>query len=240
MSFLANLFLHLDVVLRDWSVNYGSLIYALVFVVIFMETGFVVTPFLPGDSLLFAAGAVSAISGGGLNVVALGAVLFAAAVLGDLTNYCIGRFWGRRILASRYFSRFIKPRHVAQTEAFFVRHGGKTVSLARFVPFVRTFAPFVAGISRMRPHRFIAFSVAGTASWILVFVTAGYLFGNIPFVAHNLEYIVIGAILISLLPVVWHSLRTWRSLRRQAGCPETPVVEIPVAETPTVDTPIVE
>jgi membrane-associated protein len=214
MEFFTNLFLHLDVVIRDWALQYGSLIYALVFLVIFLETGLVVTPFLPGDSLLFAAGAVSAVSGGGLNVWMLGAVLFAAAVLGDLANYCVGRAWGRRILDSGRCSRMIKPEHIAQTEAFFTRHGGKTVSLARFFPFIRTFAPFVAGISRMKAHRFIAFNLIGAAGWILLFLAAGYLFGNIPFVAHNLEYLVIGIVAMSLVPALWHFLRGRRSKRR--------------------------
>lgn len=221
MEFFTNLFLHLDVVMRDWALQYGALIYALVFLVIFLETGLVVTPFLPGDSLLFAAGAVSAVSGGGLNVWVLGAVLFAAAVLGDLANYCVGRMCGRRILDSGRCSRVIRPEHVAQTEAFFARHGGKTVSLARFFPFIRTFAPFVAGISRMKPHRFIAFNLIGAAGWVLLFVAAGYLFGNIPFVAHNLEYLVIGIIAVSLVPALWHFLRNRRAKRRRAydsGC----------------------
>ena len=139
MGFLVNLFLHLDVVLREWVSQYGSLIYVLVFVVVFLETGLVVTPFLPGDSLLFAGGAVAAISGGRLSVWMLVAVLFAAAALGDLANYWIGRTWGRRILASRRLSKVVKPEHIARTEAFFERHGGKTISLARFIPFVRTF-----------------------------------------------------------------------------------------------------
>lgn len=216
-QFLTDLFLHLDVVLQAWTSQYGVVVYVLLFLVVFLETGLVVTPFLPGDSLLFAGGAVAAVSADGLNVWLLGTVLFTAAVLGDLANYWIGRACGRRILDSGRFSRVIKPRHITETEAFFARHGGKTVSLARFFPFIRTFTPFVAGISRMELHRFVAFNVAGGAGWVSLFVAAGYLFGNIPFVAHNLQYLVMGIVVVSLLPAVWQFLRRWRSDRQHPG-----------------------
>lgn len=218
-QFLTDLFLHLDVVLQAWTSHYGAVIYALLFLVVFLETGLVVTPFLPGDSLLFAGGAVAAVSSGGLNAWLLGAVLFVAAVLGDLANYWIGRVWGRRILNSGRFSRLIKPRHITQTEAFFARHGGKTISLARFFPFVRTFAPFVAGISGMELHRFVTFNLAGAAGWVGLFVAAGYLFGNIPFVAHNLQYLVIGVIAVSLVPALWQLVRSclWRHRSTRGG-----------------------
>ncbi len=216
MEFLTNLFLNLDVVLQDWVAQYGAWIYALLFVVIFTETGLVVMPFLPGDSLLFAAGALAAVSDGGLNLWLLYAVLFSAAVLGDFLNYTIGRHWGRRILDSGRLSWVIKPRHIVSTEAFFERHGGKTISLARFFPFIRTFAPFVAGISRMKMYRFVAFSVLGTAAWVGIFVTAGYLFGNIPFVAENLEYLVIGIIALSVMPTFLHFVRGRISRYRNA------------------------
>jgi membrane-associated protein len=192
-----------------------------------LETGLVVTPFLPGDSLLFSAGAVAAVSPGRLNVWLLAAILFGAAVLGVLANCRIGRVWGRRILDSGRFSRVIKPKHIAQTEAFFERHGGKTVSLARFFPFIRTFAPFIAGISRMELYRFVAFNLNGAAGWVSLFVATGYLFGNIPFVAHNLEYLVIGIIAFSLLPALWQLVRSrlsWhkgkRGYRDRAGRPD--------------------
>ncbi len=216
MEFLTNLFLNLDVVLQDWVTQYGPWIYALLFLVIFMETGLVVTPFLPGDSLLFAAGALAAVSGGGLNVWVLYVILFAAAVLGDFINYLIGRNWGRRILDSGRFSRVIKPEYIQSTDTFFERHGGKTISLARFFPFIRTFAPFVAGISRMEIYRFVAYNVLGAAAWIGLFVTSGYLFGNIPFVAKNLEYLVIGIIALSVLPAFYHFVRGLFSRRRGA------------------------
>lgn len=199
------------------------MIYALLFVVVFLETGLVVTPFLPGDSLLFAGGAVAAVSAGELNVWLLGTVLFAAAVLGDLANYWIGRAWGRRILDSGRFSRVIRPKHIAQTEAFFERHGGKTISLARFFPLIRTFAPFLAGISRMRLPRFVAFNFIGAAGWVVLFVAAGYLFGNIPFVAHNLQYLIIGIIAFSLVPALWQLARSRLSGHRSTRGRQRPV-----------------
>jgi membrane-associated protein len=217
MQFLIDLFLNLDVVLQSWVTQYGVLIYVLLFLIIFLETGVVVTPFLPGDSLLFAGGAIAAISGGGLNIWALYAVVFAAAVVGDFANYWIGRVWGRRILDSGRVSRVVKPEYIASTEAFFERHGGKTISLARFFPFIRTFAPFVAGISRMHLQRFVAFNVIGAAAWVGLFVTAGYLFGNIPFIAHNLQYLVIGIVLLSVLPAFYHFVRRRISRSLKAG-----------------------
>ncbi len=207
VTFFIDLFLDLDVVLKDWVVAYGAWIYAMLFLIIFLETGVVVTPFLPGDSLLFAAGALAAVAGSGLNIWVLIGVLFTAAVLGDAANYAIGRRWGRAILDSGRLSRVIKPEHVAETEAFFCRHGGKTISLARFFPFIRTFAPFIAGIGHMEYRRFAMFNVAGAAAWITLFVGAGYFFGNIPAVAHNLEYLVIGIILVSVAPGVTHAVQ---------------------------------
>lgn len=204
ISFFVDLFLNLDVVLKDWVLLYGVWIYAMLFLIIFMETGVVVTPFLPGDSLLFTAGAIAAVASGGLNIWVLVAVLFVAAVLGDASNYAIGRRWGRTIIDSGRFSRIITAEHIADTEAFFTKHGGKTISLARFFPFIRTFAPFIAGIGHMEYGRFAKFNVAGAAAWITLFVGAGYFFGNIPAVAHNLEYLVIGIILVSVLPGFIH------------------------------------
>jgi len=175
--------------------------------IIFMETGVVVTPFLPGDSLLFTAGALAAVTSGGLNVWVLLLVVFCAAVLGDMSNYMIGYRWGRRILESGKFSRIIKPEHIASTEAFFARHGGKTISFARFFPFIRTFAPFVAGISAMERRYFEIYNLLGGFVWVTVFVGAGYFFGNIPFIEKNLEFLVIGIILISVLPVIIQAIQ---------------------------------
>lgn len=214
LEFLSQLFLHLDVVLQDWVVAYGPWIYGMLFLVIFLETGIVVTPFLPGDSLLFAAGAVAAASGGSLDVWTLLGVLVAAAVLGDACNYTIGSRWGRRLLDSGRFSRVIKPEHISETEAFFARHGGKTISFARFFPFIRTFAPFVAGTCHMDRKRFTLFNVVGGVVWVVAFVGAGYFFGNIPVVAENLELLVVGIVAVTLLPSAWHALKRMLAKRR--------------------------
>ncbi|HSK48031.1 MAG TPA: DedA family protein [Coriobacteriia bacterium] len=205
VTFFYDLFLNLDVVLQDWVVMYGAWIYAMLFLIIFMETGLVVTPFLPGDSLLFTAGAVAAVSDA-LDIWVLYVVLLTAAILGDAVNYTIGKRWGRSILDSGRFSRVIKPEHIAQTDAFFEKHGGKTISIARFFPFVRTFAPFVAGICGMNRVRFSIFNITGAIMWVTLFVGAGYFFGNIPFIAENLEFLVIGIIAVSVAPGVIHSL----------------------------------
>lgn len=220
LEFLSQLFLHLDVVLQEWVVAYGLWIYGMLFLVIFLETGVVVTPFLPGDSLLFAAGAVAAASEGALDVWLLLAVLIAAAVLGDACNYTIGARWGRRLLDSGRFSRLIRPEHIRDTEAFFARHGGKTISFARFFPFIRTFAPFVAGTCQMDRRRFTLFNVVGGVVWVVAFVGAGYFFGNIPIVAKNLELLVIGIVAVTLLPSVWHAVQRGIAKRR-AVVPDT-------------------
>lgn len=214
LTFISQLFLNLDVVLGQWVATYGVWIYAMLFLVIFMETGVVVTPFLPGDSLLFAAGAVTAASGGALNVWVLLAVLLSAAILGDACNYAIGRRWGRGLLDSGRFERVIKPHYIADTEAFFARHGGKTISFARFFPFVRTFAPFIAGMCHMDRARFLMFNVVGGIAWVALFVGTGYFFGNIPAVAENMELLVIGIIVVTLLPTMWHGLKSWLAKRR--------------------------
>lgn len=215
MSFLTDLFFNMDVVLKDWALQYGFFLYVILFLIIFLETGLVVTPFLPGDSLLFAAGAVAAISDGGLEFWVLLVLLFAAAVTGDFVNYWVGRFWGRRILDSGRLERVVKPHHIQRTEAFFARHGGKTISFARFFPFIRTFAPFVAGISKMDLRRFVAFNILGGACWVGLFVTAGYFFGTIPFVHNNLQYLAIGIILLTVMPGVVHYVRERIRRRRR-------------------------
>jgi len=206
---VVDLFLNLDQHLAAATSAYGAWIYALLFLIIFMETGVVITPFLPGDSLLFAAGALAAV-GEGLDVWLLLLVLMVAAVLGDSVNYSIGRRWGRAILDSGRFSRVIKPHHVTDTEQFFERHGGKTITIARFFPFIRTFAPFVAGMSRMDRLRFTMFNVAGGIAWVLLFVLAGYFFGNIPFVEKNLEVLILGIIGFSVVPAIYHAIANRR------------------------------
>ena len=195
--------LHLDVYLGDIISTYGTLTYAFLFVIIFFETGFVVTPFLPGDSLLFVSGAFAAL--GSLNVFVLLVILSLAAVLGDTANYWIGHFFGERVLASPRLH--INKKYIADTHAFFDKHGGKTIILARFVPIIRTFAPFVAGIGRMHYARFLLYNATGGILWVCVGTLAGYFFGNIPFVKENFSIFVIGIVVVSLIPVATQLLR---------------------------------
>lgn len=202
---LVDLFLHLDEHLTVVTQTYGSLTYLFLFLVIFMETGLVVTPFLPGDSLLFAAGALAALDGSGLNVVVLFVLLFAAAIIGDTVNYHIGKALGPRVFEQNY--RFLKKEYLERTEAFYAKHGGKTIILARFVPIVRTFAPFVAGVGTMSYGRFITFNIVGGFLWTFLFTFGGYFFGNFPIVKENFELVIIGIILISIMPMVIEWLR---------------------------------
>jgi len=212
LKFFVDLFLNLDTVLAAWVSTYGAWVYLMMFLIIFCETGLVVMAVLPGDSLLFTAGALAAIKGPDgapvLNVWLLLGLLFAAAVLGDGTNFYIGHHFGQRILDSGKLSRVIKPKYIEETNAFFVKHGGKTISLARFFPFIRTFAPFMAGVGCMDWARFTYFNVAGGAAWVGLFVGAGFFFGNIPIIQDNLEYLVIGIILVSVAPTAIHALRS--------------------------------
>ncbi len=203
---LIDLFLHLDTYLSEIIQNYGVWTYALLFIVIFMETGLVVTPFLPGDSLLFAAGTFAAL--GSLNVWLLFILLFSAAVLGDTVNYWIGHALGPRVFDMN--SRFLKREYLERTQRFYDKHGGKTIVLARFVPIVRTFAPFVAGVGTMEYGRFILFNVLGAFLWTGLFTFGGYFFGNIPFVRDNFEFVIIAIILISVVPMVIEYIRNRR------------------------------
>jgi len=189
------------------------LIYALLFLVIFCETGLVAMPFLPGDTLLFVAGAVAAT--GGMDPWLLAACLIAAAILGDSTNYLIGRLLGKRLFSNPK-SRLFRRDHLVRTEAFYAKHGGKTVALARFVPIVRTFAPFVAGMAAMPYYRFVSFSVLGTLAWVGSLVTLGYLFGNVEFIRSNLSLIVVTGMAAALLPVLLQLMRSWFMRRRTA------------------------
>jgi membrane-associated protein len=187
---------------------YGQWIYAILFVVIFCETGLVVTPFLPGDSLLFAAGVLA--SAAQLNVFVLWATVFAAALVGDNVNYLIGRFFGHAIIDSGKISAVMKPEYIERTQGFFRKHGGKTISLARFFPIIRTYAPFMAGVGQMKWLRFVAFSALGSAAWITLSVGAGWFLGGIPFVQKHFEVIVIAIIVVTLSPTVYHA---WQSSR---------------------------
>ena len=194
-----DLILHLDVYLDLLVNNYGPWIYAILFLVIFCETGLVVMPFLPGDSLLFIAGAVAA--GGGMDPVLLGGLLMLAAILGDSTNYVIGRTAGEKLFSNPN-SKIFRRDYLQKTHDFYDKHGGKTVTLARFLPIIRTFAPFVAGVARMPYPRFFGFSVLGTILWVGGLVTLGYFFGNVPFIKKNLSLLVVAIILLSLVPMI--------------------------------------
>ncbi len=203
---LVDLFLHLDEHLANIISQYGAWTYGILFAIIFLETGVVVTPFLPGDSLLFAAGTFAAL--GSLNVYLLAGLLIVAAILGDTVNYSIGHYLGERA----YNIKFLKKEYFDRTHAFFEKHGGKTIFLARFVPIVRTFAPFVAGIGKMSYGYFITYNFVGGIVWVLLFTFAGYFFGNIPFVKKNFEFVIIAIILVSVLPMIIE----WWKARREA------------------------
>ena len=202
---LLDIVLRLDVHLGALIRDYGAWVYAILFAVIFAETGLVVTPFLPGDSLLFVAGALAAL--GGLDVHILVALLVAAAILGNTTNYAIGRWLGRR-----YFdeggSRWVKREHLDRTHAFYERYGGAAVVVSRFLPIIRTYVPFVAGLARMSSARFTAYNVAGAVLWVASLAYAGYFFGNLPWVRANLSLIIVGIIVVSLVPI---AVAAWKA-----------------------------
>ncbi|MEW5769375.1 MAG: DedA family protein [Pseudomonadota bacterium] len=200
--------LHLDKHLALLVQSYGVWVYAILFAIIFMETGFVVTPFLPGDSLLFVAGAVAA--AGGMDPVVLSGVLIVAALCGDNVNYWIGRFLGPKVFQFEG-SRFLKRENLDRTHAFMERHGPKAIIIARFVPLVRTFVPFVCGIGRLTYARFLAFSVLGALLWVGLLVPAGYFFGNLAVVKNNLSLVILGIVFLSVLPGLLEFLRHRRA-----------------------------
>jgi len=205
MQSALDVILHLDRSLDHWVQALGPWLYLILFAIIFCETGLIVTPFLPGDSLLFAVGAVAS-SSDNLNLTLVIVLLFIAAVLGDAVNYMAGRYIGPRIFNSER-SRFLNKRHLMRTHRFYEKYGGKTIVIARFIPIVRTFAPFVAGIGKMEYHRFAVYNVAGGAAWVLGFVIAGYKFGNVPFVKANFSLVILAIIVISIMPPVWEYVR---------------------------------
>jgi membrane-associated protein len=210
---LIDLFLHLDTHLSTVIQTYGTWTYLLLFVIIFMETGFVVTPFLPGDSLLFAAGTfASPALGSPLNIWVVYILLCIAAVAGDTANYWVGHYIGPRAFSGEI--RFLKKEYLDKTEAFYQKHGGKTIVLARFVPIVRTFAPFVAGVGKMSYFHFISYNLVGGIAWVTLFTFGGYFFGNLPFVKDNFSIVVMTIILISVMPAVVEIVRD--RLRRPA------------------------
>jgi membrane-associated protein len=213
MREIIDIFLHVDEHLTEFVATHGRLVYGLLFAIIFAETGLVVTPFLPGDSLLFAAGAIAAL--GGLNVWVLILVLWVASVAGDAVNYSVGKYIGPRVFRPEgregTLARLLNPKHLERTHEFFEKYGGKAVVMARFVPIVRTFIPFVAGAGSMTYSKFAFYNITGGALWVGSCVGAGYLFGNIPVIKENFELVIIGIIFVSILPMIIEAIRQKRA-----------------------------
>jgi membrane-associated protein len=217
---LLDIVLHVDLFIDAQVHLWGVWMYVVMFLVIFCETGLVVTPFLPGDSLLFATAAVAARTGSPLNIWLIFGVTFAAAVLGDTANYWIGAKLGPHLLRNPN-SRIFRKEYLDRTHAFFERYGGKAVILGRFVPFVRTFAPFLAGVGDMHYRRFIEFNAIGGAAWVGLFVTAGFFFGRIPAVEKNLTLVLFGVVLVTTIPIAWEYVRSRRAERAAKAVPDT-------------------
>jgi len=203
LSGIVSFILHIDTHLGEIIIQFGPWSYVILFLIIFAETGFVFTPFLPGDSLLFAGGAFAALNS--FSIIPLIMVLWLAAFLGDTANYWIGHFFGDKILANPRFP--IKKEHIEKTQKFYEKYGGKTIILARFIPIVRTFAPFVAGVGKMDYGNFVTFNAIGGAAWVMLFTLAGYFFGNITIVKHNFSLVILVIIGLSVLPMVWEVVR---------------------------------
>jgi membrane-associated protein len=216
VQFLIDFVLHIDRHLQGLCTQYGLWVYAILFVVVFCETGLVVTPILPGDSLLFAVGSMAAI--GALDLAGVVLVLIAAAILGDSVNYSIGNYVGPKVFHEEH-GRFLNKEYLRRTHAFYEKHGGKTIIIARFLPIIRTFAPFVAGIGRMTYPRFLFFNVFGGVLWVLIFVMAGYWFGNIPVVKKNFSLVIIALVLIPGIPATVEFIRMQVARRRAKSVP---------------------
>lgn len=210
LSNFIEVMLHLDVHLADWSQQFGPWMYVILFLIVFAETGLVVTPFLPGDSLLFAAGAIATVENSGLNVHLMAVLLITAGILGDFVNYSIGKTLGPKIFR-REQSLLFNKEHLIRTQNFYEKHGAKTIIIARFAPIIRTFAPFVAGIGKMNYSRFVVYNAAGAFLWVVSFLYAGYFFGNLPSVKTNFHIIIFGVIGVSLMPLVIGWLQNHRA-----------------------------
>ena len=210
MRELVDIVLHLDRHLNAWAGDLGGWLYALLFLIVFAETGLVVTPFLPGDSLLFAVGALSATEGSPISVWLVGILLMVAAIIGDAVNYAIGRRIGPKVFKSET-SRLLNREHLLRAQAFYERHGGKTIIIARFVPIIRTFAPFVAGIGQMSYPRFAFYNVIGAVSWVWSFLLLGFWFGNREIVKKNFTVVILAIIVISLIPAVIEFIKARRA-----------------------------
>ncbi len=206
LQFIIDFILHIDIHLAELVSQYGAWVYGILFLIVFCETGLVVTPFLPGDSLLFVAGALSALGTNDINVHLIVILLITAAILGDGSNYFIGKFFGKQLFKNPN-SKIFRQSYLDKTHAFYEKHGGKTIILARFIPIVRTFAPFVAGMGNMRYGYFISYNVIGGVAWVTIFTYAGYFFGGLDFVQKNLKILIIAIIFISILPAIIEVVR---------------------------------
>lgn len=213
METIIDFILHTDNYLNDLVDNYGALIYVVLFMVIFAETGFVVTPFLPGDGFLFTVGVIAGTTDGKLNIWIAMVIMGIAAISGNLVNYHIGRYFSAKLLEGRKL-KWVNPKYLEQTHEFFEKHGQKAVILSRFLPVFRTFVPFVAGISKMDRPRFISYTLWGGISWVIAFSMAGYYFGTIQFVRDNLSFIVLGLIIITLIPLLVTAYQQWAKSRK--------------------------
>ncbi|AKA37808.1 DedA family protein [Yersinia ruckeri] len=212
IRFVIDFILHIDVHLAALVAQYGIWVYGILFLILFCETGLVVTPFLPGDSLLFVAGTLAALPTNDLNVHTMVTLMVIAAILGDAVNYTIGRLFGEKLF-SNPDSKIFRRVYLDKTHAFYEKHGGKAIVLARFVPIIRTFAPFVAGMGKMSYRHFAAYNVIGALVWVLLFTYAGYIFGNVPFVQNNLKLLIMVIIVVSILPGI---IEVWRHRRAAA------------------------
>ncbi|EKN3312952.1 DedA family protein [Yersinia enterocolitica] len=214
IRFVIDFILHIDVHLAELVAQYGVWVYGILFLILFCETGLVVTPFLPGDSLLFVAGALASLPSNDINVHIMVALMVTAAILGDAINYSIGRVFGEKLF-SNPDSKIFRRSYLDKTHQFYEKHGGKAIILARFVPIIRTFAPFVAGMGKMSYRHFAAYNVIGALVWGLLFTYAGYWFGNMPFVQDNLKLLIVAIIVVSILPGVFEVWRHRRAAARQ-------------------------
>jgi membrane-associated protein len=212
--FMVDFVLHIDRHLVEIVTQYQNWTYLMLFIVIFIETGLVIWPFLPGDSLLFAAGAIAAMPGNPLSITLLVTLMIIAAFTGDNTNYSIGRFLGTKVYEKDY--RLIKRKYLDETHAFYEKHGGKTLVIARFMPIIRTFAPFVAGVGKMKYKRFLIFCITGNVLWVNIFLWAGYFFGNIPTVKRNFSLVIFAIIFVSLLPPIYAFVKKTIQARRNS------------------------
>ncbi|WP_392434071.1 DedA family protein [Yersinia sp. HM-2024] len=214
IRFVIDFILHIDVHLAELVAQYGVWVYGILFLILFCETGLVVTPFLPGDSLLFVAGALASLPSNDINVHIMVALMVTAAILGDAINYTIGRVFGEKLFCNPE-SKIFRRSYLDKTHQFYEKHGGKAIILARFVPIIRTFAPFVAGMGKMSYRHFAAYNVIGALVWVLLFTYAGYWFGNMPFVQDNLKLLIVAIIVVSILPGVFEVWRHRRAAARQ-------------------------